>query len=182
MHGVLNQIQWNKLRPFHGSDSGEQTKLWSKIIVHNFAKQKDLPSLVFQFKSWVYAKPNSGLCQFGANIPPVLGLDAIAQLTKKKFFFFCKNLIWYWHLQMDSSFPDTYITLGLAVVFDYTCVELILEAPQHIASIPIITNYTLNCSCNTMLYTSTNAMFESCWSFQFSLESMPKMRWKNIKV
>ena len=103
-------------------------------------------------------------------------------IDKKKVLFFCKNLIWYWHLQMDSSFPDTYITLGLAVVFDYTCVELILEAPQHIASIPIITNYTLNCSCNTMLYTSTNAMFESCWSFQFSLESMPKMRWKNIKV
>ena len=92
VHGVLNQIQWNKLRPFHGSDSGEQTKLWSKIIVHNFAKQKDLPSLVFQFKSWVYAKPNSGLCQFGANIPPVLGLDAIAQLTKKSSFFFAKIL------------------------------------------------------------------------------------------
>ena len=87
VHGVLNQIQWNKLRPFHGSDSGEQTKLWSKIIVHNFAKQKDLPSLVFQFKSWVYAKPNSGLCQFGANFLPVLGLTAIVQLTTRDFFF-----------------------------------------------------------------------------------------------
>ena len=42
---------------------------------------------MFQFKSWVYVKPNSGLCQFGANFLPVLGLTAIVQLTTRDFFF-----------------------------------------------------------------------------------------------
>ena len=40
MHGSLNQIQWNKLRPFHGSDSGEQTKLGKQNNFAQFCKTK----------------------------------------------------------------------------------------------------------------------------------------------
>ena len=40
MHRALNQIQWNKLRPFHGSDSGEQTKLGKQNNFAQFCKTK----------------------------------------------------------------------------------------------------------------------------------------------